>query len=65
MIIEQIQVTGMAVFCYIIGDEKTGEAALIDPAGDFNLIFSALRVPQPEGYHGNQHPRSLRPHFGK
>ena len=42
MIIEQIQVTGMAVFCYIIGDEKTGEAALIDPAGDFNLIFKAL-----------------------
>ncbi len=42
MIIEQILVTGMAVFCYLIGDEKTAEAALIDPAGDFDLIFSAV-----------------------
>jgi len=38
MIIEQMIVTGMAVFCYLIADEKTGEALLIDPAGDFDLI---------------------------
>jgi len=38
MIIEQIQVTGMAVFCYLVVDEGTGEAVLIDPAGDFDLI---------------------------
>lgn len=38
MIIEQILVTGMAVFCYLVADKKTGEAILIDPAGDFNLI---------------------------
>jgi hydroxyacylglutathione hydrolase len=42
MIIEQVLVTGMAVFCYIIADEKTREAALIDPAGDFDLIFDKV-----------------------
>jgi hydroxyacylglutathione hydrolase len=42
MVIEQILVTGMAVFCYLIGDEKTGEAVLIDPAGEFNKIFAKV-----------------------
>ena len=39
MIIEQILVTGMAVFCYLVADEKTKEGVLIDPAGDFEKIF--------------------------
>lgn len=39
MIIEQILVTGMAVFCYLIVDESTKDAVLIDPAGDFDSIF--------------------------
>ncbi|MCX7678688.1 MAG: MBL fold metallo-hydrolase [Spirochaetes bacterium] len=42
MILEQILVTHMAVFCYLIGDETTREAVLIDPAGDFDLIFDAV-----------------------
>lgn len=42
MIIEQILVTGMAVFCYLIVDEKSGEAILIDPAGDFDLIIKKI-----------------------
>jgi hydroxyacylglutathione hydrolase len=42
MIIEQILVTGMAVFCYLVADEKTGEGVLIDPAGDFDRIFSKV-----------------------
>ena len=33
MIIEQILVTHMAVFCYLVADEKTKEGVLIDPAG--------------------------------
>ena len=33
MIIEQILVTNMAVFCYLIADENTLEGVLIDPAG--------------------------------
>ena len=44
MIIEQILVTGMAVFCYLVGDERTREAALIDPAGDFDRIFQAVEA---------------------
>jgi glyoxylase-like metal-dependent hydrolase (beta-lactamase superfamily II) len=43
MIIEQILVTGMAVFCYLIADEKTGDAILIDPAGDFDLINEKIK----------------------
>ncbi len=42
MIIEQILVTGMAVFCYLIVDESTKEAVLIDPAGDYNSIFKQV-----------------------
>ena len=32
----------MAVFCYLIGDEKTREGLLIDPAGDFDKIFEKI-----------------------
>jgi len=42
MIVEQILVTGMAVFCYLVADEKTGEGLLIDPAGDFDEIFAVV-----------------------
>ncbi len=42
MIIEQVQVTGMAVFCYIIADRKGGAALLVDPAGDFDKIFKYI-----------------------
>jgi len=42
MIIEQILVTNMAVFCYLIIDEKTKEALLIDPAGDYHKINDAI-----------------------
>jgi hydroxyacylglutathione hydrolase len=43
MIIEQMQVTIMAVFCYLVCDEKTREAALIDPAGDYDLIMGKVK----------------------
>jgi hydroxyacylglutathione hydrolase len=36
-------VTGMAVFCYLVGDEKTGKGALIDPAGDLDLVFKFVQ----------------------
>ncbi len=42
MIVEQILVTGMAVFCYLVADEKTKEGILIDPAGDHDKIFSVV-----------------------
>ena len=38
MIIEQILVTHMAVFCYLVADREGGEAVLIDPAGDHSRI---------------------------
>jgi glyoxylase-like metal-dependent hydrolase (beta-lactamase superfamily II) len=38
MQIDQMLVTQMAVFCYLITDEESKEAALVDPAGDFELI---------------------------
>jgi glyoxylase-like metal-dependent hydrolase (beta-lactamase superfamily II) len=39
MILEQIQVGHMAVFAYLIGDEKTGEAMLVDPAADVGRLL--------------------------
>jgi hydroxyacylglutathione hydrolase len=42
MIIEQILVTHMAVFCYLVADEKTREGVLIDPAGDHGAIESVV-----------------------
>ena len=39
MVLEQIQVGHMAVFAYLIGDEKTGEAALVDPAAEVDLLL--------------------------
>lgn len=39
MIIEQILVTNMAVFCYLVADDKIKEGVLIDPAGDHDKIF--------------------------
>ena len=34
MFIEQRQVGQMAVFAYLVGDEKSGDALVIDPAAD-------------------------------
>lgn len=42
MIIEQIPVTNLAVFCYLIMDEATRDAILIDPAGDYKKIFMKI-----------------------
>ncbi len=42
MIVDQILVTGMAVFCYLVADEESRVGALIDPAGDFDRIFGRV-----------------------
>jgi glyoxylase-like metal-dependent hydrolase (beta-lactamase superfamily II) len=39
MIIRQIKIGRMKVFSYILGCEKTGIAAVIDPAGNINKII--------------------------
>ncbi len=41
MFIEQRQVGQMAVFAYLVGDEKSGDALVIDPAADTDTILAA------------------------
>lgn len=43
MIIEQLRVTGMDVFCYLLVCNTTKEAVLIDPAGDIDKIMGAVQ----------------------
>jgi hydroxyacylglutathione hydrolase len=33
MVIEQIEIGGFAIFCYVLGDEESGEGIVIDPGG--------------------------------
>ncbi|MCX5828342.1 MAG: MBL fold metallo-hydrolase [Deltaproteobacteria bacterium] len=40
MFLKQIQVGQMAVFAYLIGDEETGEAFVIDPAAETSMLVS-------------------------
>jgi len=42
MVIEQIKVGHMAVFCYLIGDEETKDAVLLDPSSDFEKINAVI-----------------------
>ena len=39
----QIKLSKMDTFCYLVGDPKTGEAALIDPAFDTKKILGTAR----------------------
>ncbi|MBF0549688.1 MAG: MBL fold metallo-hydrolase [Deltaproteobacteria bacterium] len=43
MIIEQMMVGRMSVFCYIVGCERSKEGMLIDPAGDENRIMARVK----------------------
>lgn len=43
MIIKQLKVGFMEVFCYLLGCEETRRALLIDPAGDEERILEAAR----------------------
>jgi hydroxyacylglutathione hydrolase len=40
MFIRQIQVGQFAVFAYVVGSKESGEALVIDPAGDMEMIAS-------------------------
>ena len=42
MIVDQMLIGAMAVFCYLVVDEATGAAVLIDPAGDFDEISGKI-----------------------
>ncbi len=43
MFIKQIQVSMFDVFCYIVGCEKTKEAAVIDPGGNVDRILDEAK----------------------
>jgi len=43
MKVEQIPVGFMQVFCYLVQDEETGEAILIDPAGNEEDLLAYLK----------------------
>jgi len=43
MIFKYLETGPLLVNCYIIGDEKTREAVVIDPGGDVDLILRALQ----------------------
>lgn len=43
MILEHLLVGPLQSNCFIIGDEETGEAAVIDPGGDGTLILDKIR----------------------
>lgn len=40
MVIEQYEVGGFAIFCYLIGDEEAKEGLFIDPAGETERLIS-------------------------
>jgi len=40
MIVKQYEVGQYAVFCYLVGDEQSGEGLFIDPADDTDGLVS-------------------------
>ncbi len=42
MFLEKIPAGAYAVNCYVVGDDKTSKAAVIDPGGDVDKIISVL-----------------------
>ena len=51
MIIEQLTVGEMEVFCYLVACEETREAAAIDPAGDKDDIEKIISVLEEKNLH--------------
>ncbi len=43
MILETLTVGGLATNCYILGDEETRQAVVIDPGGDFEIIKTHIK----------------------
>jgi hydroxyacylglutathione hydrolase len=43
MIFQQLEVGYHAVFAYLIGDPETGEAAVVDPADDVDVLIALAR----------------------
>jgi hydroxyacylglutathione hydrolase len=43
MVVKQIKLSRMAIFCYVIGDQQTRSCALIDPAFDTGRILAEAK----------------------
>ncbi len=43
MVLKQMQVGQMAIFAYLVGDEKTGDALVIDPAAETERILKEAK----------------------
>lgn len=43
MVFDQVEVGFHAVYAYLIGDPETGEAAVVDPADDVDMLISLAR----------------------
>ena len=39
VVIKQIEVGNFGIFCYLIGDEKTGEGLFIDPSDGHEMLL--------------------------
>jgi hydroxyacylglutathione hydrolase len=44
MIIEQIQISGFEIFCYVLGDAETGEGIVVDPGGSADMILKRAKA---------------------
>ena len=44
MVVKQIKLSKMAIFCYLIGDKKTRTCALVDPAFETNKILAKTKT---------------------
>ncbi|MEK6194856.1 MAG: MBL fold metallo-hydrolase [Deltaproteobacteria bacterium] len=44
MIVKQLKLSKMAIFCYLIGDEKTRTCALVDPAFETGKILAEAKT---------------------
>jgi len=43
MVVKQLKLSKMAIFCYLVGDEKTRTCALIDPAFETDRILAEVK----------------------
>jgi hydroxyacylglutathione hydrolase len=43
MILKNLETGPLMVNCYIVGDETTGEAMVVDPGGDAEMIYKTLQ----------------------
>ncbi len=65
MIIEQIQIGGFDIFCYVLGDAETGEGIVVDPGGSADLYWESHESRDYQDNAHRQHAQSCGSHCGK